>query len=232
MKKILLIISILFLFSGKVYAECTGSEKIDLNQKAANIKVKYDIEKKEELHNDGYVINRKLIISIYNLSDEFYLIMKNKNTKEEKTFTSKDAIDGVISLETEDLTEVVNYVFEVKALIDVTSCPGQKFKTLYLTTPRTNEFYYREACVNNEDFDYCQEYVTAKKISDEEFKTKLNKHLEFEEKYGEKEQKDGKGILDYIVEYKWYIIITLLLIASGFTISLVMNKKKQRELGL
>lgn len=234
MKKLLLFISLLFLFNSSVYATCSSEERIELNQKAANVKVEYEIDESIKQYVDGTIVKKKIIVSIYNLSEEFYISVKNKDTNEKKNYSADDAVDGVISFEITDLSKVANYTFEIIALSDKTNCSTERFRIIYLTTPRTNEFYYREVCKDNEEFAYCQEYVTAKEISNEEFINKLQKYLEKDpdNKTDVEDENDNNVFINFIVKYKWVIIIVLIVIAAGSTTTILLTKKKQRELGI
>lgn len=237
MKKILLILITLFLFNMNVKAAstCSYEEQVELNQKAANIKVSYEALEKKLEYIDGILIDRLFKVSIYNLQPEFYIIVKNNIDNEANTYYYSETSAGEISFEWDYMDEVTNFTFELYTT-DETGCSGELYKTFYLTTPRYNEYSGREVCSDNPDFSLCQMYVTFEHISEESFEKQINAFTKKNnDEVVEELKNDNKGIIDFIKEYKWFFIggaSILVVIAIGSIVIFRIKTKKQRDLGL
>lgn len=238
MKKILTFLTVMFLFNINVSAAslCTYKEQTELNSKAANIKVSYEAME-ETIGEDDVYINNYFKISIINVTEDFYVVVKNNINKDEKTFTSSDAKDGLITFNWTNINEITNFTILVYTTNN-TNCAHEKFKTIYLTTPRYNVYSDRDICYENSDFYLCQKYVTFAEIDDMEFLNKLDNYLIGEtNNKGEEPTKPVEipitdKIFNFIDDYKWFIIGgVLIIITVSYTIYRVKTKK-QRELGL
>jgi len=239
MKKILTFLIVMFLFNINVSAAslCSYQEQTELNSKAANIKVSYEIVEETIEFEDGESSMKLFKIEILNVTDEFYVLIKNDVTKDEKIYYSSDAKDGVITFDWDYAETVTNFTIQVYTTNN-TNCAEEKYKTFYLTTPRYNEFYNIETCQELTDFYLCQEYVTFGEISREKFLTQINNYKngdvnnEGENPVEPTEPKVVDKIFEFIDNNKLYIISGFLVItAIGFGIYRVRTKK-QRELGL
>lgn len=239
MKKILAILFIVFLYNSNVYAAsiCDYKEQTAINQKASNVKVSYEVVTETVKFEDMDSTMEVFDISIFNITEEFYVIVKNSITSEEKHFTSADAVDGVIHFRWTYAEKVTNFTIQVFTT-DKTSCPDEKYKTLYLTTPRYNEFYKREICSEYEDFYLCQEFVTFSEVSSEKFLERLESYRNGEiDSSGEtpndsSNEKITDKIFDFLDEYKWYIAGSIILIIGVSIMVQRIRTKKQRDLGL
>lgn len=239
MKKILSFLVVMFLFNINVSAAslCDYTEQSELNSKAANVKVSYDIVDSKVTFEDGDADIRIFRIQILNVTEDFYVIVKNDINKEEKTYYSTDAVDGVISFDWDYAETVTNFTIQVYTT-NKTNCADEKYKTFYLTTPRYNEYYNIETCQELTDFYLCQEFVTFAEVSRDKFISQLESYRngDVNNKGEEQEENENPTITDKIFEFidnnKWYIIggLSVIIIAS-FVIHRVKTKK-QRELGL
>ncbi len=239
MKKILSFLVVMFLFNINVSAAslCDYTEQSELNSKAANVKVSYDIVDSKVTFEDGNADIRIFRIQILNVTEDFYVVVKNDINKEEKTYYSTDAVDGVISFDWDYAETVTNFTIQVYTT-NKTNCADEKYKTFYLTTPRYNEYSNIETCQELTDFYLCQEFVTFADISRDKFISQLESYRngEVNNKGEEQEENENPTITDKIFEFiddnKWYIIggLSVIIIAS-FVIHRVKTKK-QRELGL
>jgi len=248
MKKIMLTIISLFLLITSVKAEsiCTYKEQAVINQKAANVKVNYDVvEETEQVdkndgHEEMFLTSYYFKISILNVSEDLYVVVKNNQSEKEYTYTHEDAEDGVIEFFWLYADEVTNFTIQVYTT-DKTSCPDERYKTIYLTTPRYNEFYDMGACQKDPDFYLCQQFVTFGEIKEEQFLKQIESYRNGDVDNSGEQIKDNDdstisdNIIDFINEYKWYIVGGLCII---FIIILLIDKKnkkklkKQRDLGL
>ena len=239
MKKILTFLTIMFSFNINVSAAslCSYQEQTELNSKAANIKVSYKIIDDTIQFEDGASSMKVFNIELLNITEDFYVVIKNDINKEEKIYYSSDAVNGVVSFKWDYAETVTNFTIQVYTT-NKTNCADEKYKTFYLTTPRYNEFYNIETCQELTDFYLCQEYVTFAEVSREKFLTQIENYRngevnnKGEEPNVQEEPKMTDKIFEFIDDNKWFILGGLLVITiSGVTIYRIRTKK-QRELGL
>lgn len=239
MKKFLIFIFSLFFFVESVSAAslCSYEEQTKINQKAANVKVTYEVIEKVERFDDMDVTSKLFEISILNVSKEMYVTMKNNSTKAEKKFTYDDAVDGIIKFEWDEIDSVTNFTIQIFTT-NKTSCPDERIKTIYLTTPRYNEFSKRYICSELSDFYLCQEFVTTKEFDENYFLKQLDafRNETIDEKGNELDaEKDltvTDKIFDFINNNKWYILGGLSILATVLIVISVKRNKKQRGLSL
>lgn len=238
MKKILAFLSLMLLFNINVNAAslCDYNEQAELNSKAANVNVSYEVINSTTEFEDGTADTRVFKIQILNVTEDFYVLIKNDVTKEEKTYYSTDAKDGAISFIWDYAETVTNFTIQVYTT-NKTNCADEKYKTIYLTTPRYNEYYNIESCQDLSEFYLCQEFVTFSEISRDKFLAQLESYRNGEINSGGEEPivKDPTitdKIANFVIENIWYIIGGIVVIGtSGYTIYRIKTKK-QRELGL
>lgn len=239
LKKILVFFMTIFLFNINVSAAslCTYQEQTELNSKAANIKVSYEIVEDILHFADGDAEIKVFNIQIFNVTDEFYILVKNDVNKEEKIYDIDDAVDGVISFKWDYAESVTNFTIQVYTT-NKTNCAEEKYKTIYLTTPRYNRFFNIESCQELSDFYLCQEYVTFSEISKDKFITQLESYRNGElNNKGEEpveEPKTGvfEKVFNFINDYKLVIIGGVVVVVSITFTAHHIKRKKQRELGL
>lgn len=239
MKKIITFFLVMFLFTINVNAAslCSYEEQNELNSKAANIRVSYESVTEEIQFEDMPSTKDVFYITILNVTEEFYILLKNDINNEEVILTVDDISDGAITYKWDYAETVTNFTIQVYTT-NKTNCAEERYKTIYLTTPRYNEFYNYEICQELPDFYLCQKYVTFAPISRSEFATKINNYQNGNiDDDGEiKEEEKDETIIDkafnFVDEYKWYILGAISIITIiGITIYRIKTKK-QRELGL
>lgn len=243
MKKILLIFIVLFSFNIHASAAsiCSYKEQTELNSKAANIKVSYE-EKEIILHNEDMDTTKKVFeISIFNIIEDFYVIVKNNKNNSEMLFRGSDTTDGIAKFTWDDLSEVANFTFQVYTT-EKTNCPDERFKTIYLTTPRYNIYYDREICSKLKEFYLCEKYVTFDEVDANEFSIKLKEYQEEISKIDNNKEEDNKtndkdisltdNIFKFLDTYKFIIIGGLLIVLAILYVVNRKKTKKQRDLGL
>ena len=238
---ILVLIMLFIINIDGVFAECTYTEKANLNKIAANVKVDYEIKKDEEISNDDLsetgetvlVINRSINLNVYNLSKELYLEQTDTSINETKTFYYDNSNSGLITTNYTDLSMIRKFTFKIYAS-DNTACPGEVLKTLYLTMPKYNEYY--DMCENIKDFSLCKEFITVDIKDLETFYKKYEEYrMENDELSDDKIIENDKWydkVIDFLNEYKFYFIGGTIIIGGIFTIVIVKKIKRQRELGL
>lgn len=252
MKKVLsyaIIMNLFFLLNiSAINAECSYTEKAELNKKAANVKIDYEIRKAEltkeqylekygvELMDDNFVpVLNYIDLNFYNITEDVYVEGVDEETNEtiHKGFT--DMTDGVSTITYDDLSAVRKFTFKVYAS-DTTSCPGEVLKTTHVILPMYNEFY--KSCDENKDNDFylCKEFITKENVDYEQF---TKEYEEYREELPQ-EDEDGNIITDkwyssvknFIVDYKYFIGGGLIVIIIVVAIIRIIKTKKQRELGL
>lgn len=238
MKKILAILIAIFLFNMEVSAAslCSYKEQTEINQKAANVKVTYEVVTDIVHFEDMDTTMDVFDISIFNITEDLYVIVKNNINDEEKVFTYNDTVDGVAKFRWTYADSVTNFTIQVYTT-NKTSCPDEKFKTFYLTTPRYNEYYDVEVCQELSDFYLCQKFVTFSEIDEEKFFTQLDNYRnedpnDKDKDIQDKDEKITDKIFNFLDENKWFIIGGLVIIIGGTLIIYKVKTKKQRELGL
>ena len=240
MKKFLIFLIAFLIFMGSPKAEsvCSYQDQSALNKKAANISRNYTVETKTEKFSDWEEEVEYFNITILNITEDFYVTVSNDVDDIPLTYYYSDTKDGVLNVEWEDSDQVTSFTIQVYSS-DKTNCPDELYKTLYLTTPRYNEFSNMAVCDEASEFSLCQRYVTFKEISYDSFLKRVNAYLngevnEEEKPIGEEENpKPINKILNFLNEYKWpLIIIVVLLVAVGGIIYYNKRSKKKRELGL
>jgi len=229
MKKIILILISLFLFSTNVYSasSCSYKEQAELNQKASNVKISYEIKSENETDPFGRTYaNEYFDISILNLTESFYVIIKNNTNQEEREIYYSDTKDNIYNFRWNDVSDITKFTFEVYSSAN-TNCPAEKVKTLYLTTPRFNQYSSLGVCQNLEDFELCEKYVTFTDVTDDDFYSRVEKYRKKVEEE-KKEEENKNGIIDFLKNNKLYIIVGVVIVCGVAGSIVYINRKKQR----
>ena len=239
MKKIITFILLMLFFNIEVNAAslCTYQEQSTINSKAANVKASYEIS---SINHGNEEVGHKehfFTISITNVTEDFYIVIKNDLNNEEVTYKSSDAVDGIITIKWTDVLEVTNLTIQVYTT-NKTSCPNERYKTFYLTLPRYNEFSGKSSCVENPDFYLCKEFVTFDEIDETEF---IDRMIQYKEKGTATEEKppvvqEEQTFMDKVFEfvdtYKYILVGGAVLVIISIAIIHRVKTKKQMELGL
>lgn len=236
MKKILFFIFSFFIITNIAFADskCSYNEQAELLNKATNIKASYEIES-EVVHfvdMDANVDYFNVLVS--NVTEDFYVVIKNDYNTDVSTLRYTDAKDGVIYYRWNNLEKVTNITIEVFASGN-TNCANEKYKTLYIQTPRYNEYFDREVCEELTDFYLCQKYTTSTVVTEDRFFEQLESYQNG--KIDDKgEEIDNRNVFDKVFEFikdnKWYILGGVIVITGGIVFINRKRNKKSRELGL
>lgn len=165
MKYIVIIIISLFT-SFNVYADkCDSKTKSDLLKEANQIKVDYE-EKTESVHVKDEMYDyttdvTTLLVSIYNLTDNFSLEISNDVNDNISFANKKDYSSGKYTFDDIDYYKIINYKIKVYSN---TSCDRYLIKTINYKKPMFNQNTYYSVCDGNENVIYCQKYITNPKI--------------------------------------------------------------------
>lgn len=239
-KYIIIFLGVLFINIVSVNASaCSYAEQAQLNKGAANIKIKYE-EAQAELDPEYYICSEEpcyeeydyFIISILNLTEEYYLEVTNNVTKDREIISYSDVRNGIAQFDWEYLSEVTTFTIDVYSSSE-TNCPREKYRKIYLTTPRINKYYSSAACVDKDDYYLCQKYVTFNDISFYDFYETIEEY----EKENENPKKSVDSqtffdvILNFVLEHKTYFIIgTISALSIGVCIVYVVVKKRRKDL--
>lgn len=232
MKKIFIALMSFFFIVPSVLAECSYTEQVELNNKAANIKVDYEVVDNKIDTFDGSYLETYFNIMIYNVTEDFYVIAKYNNI--EKTYYYSDSKDSVITIRWDNIKEITQFEFEIHASSN-TSCSGNKIKSLYFTSPRQNEYSLIKTCEELENFYMCKRFVTFNEVDNYDFYKQLDNYRSgLINDSGEpiKEKTFSEKLFEFLKNNKWYIIGGIALIGISAGSVYYMKTKKRRELGL
>ena len=225
----------------QIYASsCSYAKQAELNSEVANIKVSYEEKTGYRDSSEFYCQDddpecvseyNYFEISILNMTDDFYIVVKNDQDNVEKTYTINDAVDGIIRFDFEGIMNITTFKFDIYSSTN-TPCPRENYRTIYLTTPRKNPYYYYLQCQNNPDYYLCKKYVTFEDVGFYEFIEKVDKYVEeHNEELKDKQQLTTTDkIMEYIKEHKILVISSLIGIVGIAVITtwVVINKRRKR----
>lgn len=231
-----------FLFSLNTNAasKCGYAELAEINQEAAGVKVSYE-EKERILEGDNGVADfevqpdeplyeKYFVVNITNVTDNLYIKVNNSVDNSTKVFTSSDANDGIISFEWDDLENVANLTVKVYTSAK-TNCADEEVVVQYQTLPKYNYYSTTEYCIEHENEDICQQYVT-KEISDDDFYEKVDKDQKKAiDRVNNEEESVVKKVTNFVKKNKKGIIIggsIIIVIGVATTIVVIVKRKRSR----
>ena len=223
-----------------VSAECSNKERAELNSLAANVKANYE-EAQRELNEEDYTIPDAIYdketakdyvayedyfkINILNVMDKIYVEVNNNYDSNRYTFNSQNVKEGVATFDWDNLDKVTTFTIKVYA-DNTTSCEGDALRTMYVTTPRYNQYHMYDVCEKAKELDVCQKYVTSKNIDYAVFMRKVDEYLN--------DGMNGSGEKDksFFKQNKRAIIIggVALLIIVGVGVAVIVQRKRSSEI--
>lgn len=242
MKKILLVFSFILMisFNNVWAATCDNTEMKKLNAVASNIKVSYEVETKT-VENENYKIDGgsptmevpNIIIDIYNITDDIFIIASNNINSSKKTIVYADTDNGKYKLDTFDnFNALGTYTFDIYAKNE--PCKPRKLKSIEFVKPIENPFYRTEECKNNLDIPFCTQFVTEINQNVDIFNIKeeiANYRKSSTNKVTTKT--DGttgnNEVIEFVKDNKYYLIGSIILI-SGVVITVVVIKKRRNQI--
>jgi len=228
-----------FMSIGSVSAACTAEEEVNLNKEAYNIKVSYEPKTEAYLDvdpPDGDPDDSTPVISVYheiyinNVTENLYVKVTDSIDKETKTYTYKDAKDGVISFTWNNLWEITDFTIEVFAS-DKTNCPNKKIYTTHLTTPLYNDYSNYQICDGIKEFYLCYEYLTVPQVDFYTFESLASKYRQglIDKDGQEKKEEEEKGFIAFVKKHKVMIgVTTLVVIVAGGIVTVIIIRKQRR----
>lgn len=217
MKKIIYLLFLLMLFPIDTKAihevidsRCTNSLKTSLREEAQDVVYRLSkvTDNEENVSYTAY---------FYNMTDNMYIVDSN-----EKVYT-----DSKI----DNLKPGTTFVINIYAS-NQTFCEGYKISSKIISVPHYNPYFGSELCNGYESYSLCQEDVNVN-LSQEEFEKKLNTYKESLEEDEETEvleeivEEEDFSLYDFIVDYKYYLIGSVVAIAILTTIVVLIDRKKR-----
>ena len=228
-KLFVFLILFLFVFTGKIYAECNDEE---LNNWANRVK----IERKEYNasgftdDNGKYVWTGSLKYAYFfapNIKrDDIYMTATNNVDDEEQQSEYIPGYDVVAIGEYNNLDEIKFTIYVYGG--EDSACPNELLKTQKITMPPLNKYVTSEFCDKYPEHENCASYKDTSKISQEEF-------VKEAEKYDKEHNPENKvetlkdKILNILLEFGPYILVPFIVISIYYTIKINKFKKEQME---
>jgi len=235
-KNYLLTLLILFIaFTMKVDAStCSNERIIELSSLASNVQVSYEpYEDNVTTFDETFDVevddsDPAFYITIYNLDEGLNAVVTREDIKKAVVVTPEDAdADGVILVNAGTAYSIKNFTIKIRSNDD--NCKNEVLKTATVTTPKYNDWFEREACEENPDFEMCQEYSLNdySNVSDREFSEKLTTYKEEKKKEEERKNSLWYKISSFLNKYKW-IFIAIALAVIAIVIVIIIRRKKSR----
>ena len=224
----------------KAASKCDYNEQAKLNNDVADIKITYEEAEGftgETLPVEGGGTFEETYnyfkITIYNLTEDFFVRISNDYNKEVKYIRYSDLIDGVGIYEWSHLEKVTKFTFKIYSS-NKTSCANEEYRIAYLTTPRLNTYHNNALCTGKESFYLCQKYVTEDEI---DYMTFMNEVSSFSNDSKDDVSKDtiddeqgiGDIVKNFIIENKVTIGIVSTVVVIGGVVAIVIVIKKRRS---
>ncbi len=242
MKKTIILLTML-LIPTIVSAQCSTEETVALKDGINLISVDFvqetiEVEIKEsdiQIWDENSVLTGMveeleiLKVNILNLTEDYYIVITNTSTGEEKIVNYSDTNAGSYNYTVENNTNVNQYTYKIFSSGN-TGCPDEEVGVKYLTVPKQNVYHYYTVCENYPEEDICQKYVTFDDLDEETFFEKINALEEEKEDTSKEDDKATENsFLNFLNEYKVILIIVggVLLVGTVITVLVVRNKRRQ-----
>lgn len=167
-----------------------------------------------ELHDLGFEI------SIKNITEDIYVVVKNDYSNDTFTYHYKDTENGTKTFQSLANDENVTFTFEIKS--ENSNCINETFRKVSLTTPIYNSFSEKQYCVDNPKLDICQKFV-GEKYTSEDFDKEVSKNNKDNKTDNSNENKNN-----FIKDNKYLFIIGgSVIVIIGVATALVQVKKRR-----
>lgn len=234
-KYLLLIVALTVVSTVNVNAaSCPSITLKELSEIAGYVKATYEVidnsttqtmtigEDKTEYLIPIYSFN----ISLYNITDDIYVIGKDDITNERFNVNKENTTEGIYTIQNTDYGRIYNYTFEIYSNRD--NCTNQKIRTIKLVKPMYNPYSEYAFCKNSTNY-YCQKF-TEKNLGI----TNKDDFLKKIEVNNNKSNPNNTNIVDSTVEliknnWKLYLIIFAVVIVIMVGIIIYMKKKNKTK---
>ncbi len=222
-----------FGFVGSVSAldVCTEEDLSKFRAEAINVNIYYEESSKTitgEEYGDTYEYEVDYLkVLIYNLTENLVVSVKNLETGSDREYDSTSAVDGVITIDVDDVDTLQEYEFVIRP--NYVDCSDDELSTKRLSLPRLNEYSNLALCDDTEDFYLCQAFVSVNKTYNEFYDERMDYINGDVDKDGEiidDESDDDSKEASYIP----YIIGGVVLLGVVGIVIFVIYKRKKRIL--
>ena len=205
--------------------DCTYKDQQALNKEVSNIKMSYEFIDNDPLH-------YHFKINITNIPDDLKLVITDDYSSNNLELTKDNTDDGIYSFETLIATRKVTFNIDIYSIGN--SCYNKKLRSKKLITPRYNPYSSSYICEQVPDFEYCNKFKDTSSLTYEQFIKKGEQYKAKFYKNEEEQQKRGllSIILSFIIKYKWYFIIGILVIGLAIGLFFVIRKIKIARRGV
>ena len=191
-------------------SRCTTELKLSL--KEAGNDVTYRLSKSEKDGNISYAL------ILYNVTDDMY-ITNSENVRYKDT-------------KIDNLTPGSSFIINIYAS-NKNYCDGYKIGSKIINVPYYNKYSKDKLCEGYESYYLCKEDSNIT-LSEDEFKKEMNSYIESLKKSDKKEEKEIEdssfNILNFIDEYKYYIIGGVSLIIISIVVIVIVKRKKDDDI--
>lgn len=219
-----------------VNAACDYETQNNLSREAANVTANYEIgtygtgeyEQSEVPNEDGTenyfeVEETEIKVNIYNITENLYVEVLNKNTKDVKTYYYKDTNQGSIQWTNQDFGTISEY--EIKVYSNHSDCSGEELNKLSLVLPKYNSHHDMPYCIGLDTY-YCKEWITQElNMSQEE----IEKNGYAEQLKSSQKEEESEKVEDNSWNKYTYVIVSLIVILIIGGLAFVVIKRKQRS---
>lgn len=212
---------------------CTYKDKAGLNDIASNISINYEvIELEEEIKFnspdtgeplEGIRVKTIFKISIYNLTEDVFIIQSNDFDNKEEFIIYELSTNGVYTFETDDVENIIKYKFDVISALP--GCFGDILKSYNFIKPKKNMYSQYAMCEGNENIPYCQEFITEEIPYSA---SEINELIDYRVDNVIEATKvtDNNAFINFIKDYYLYIIIGFGLLALTITGYVIYLKRR------
>ena len=211
---------------------CTNAVSKDLSEIASHVKTGVEVVDNSQIKElvigedkTTYRIpNYKFNISIYNITDDIYLTLKDDIYNEEINIYKSDANGGTYKFVNTDFGQIYNYTIEIKSANP--DCYGEKIKTIKYTKPKYNAYSEYTYCKTSSSL-YCQKFVTSNlKIKNtDDFLSKIKVNNE-----KNKPEEEEEIVIDNIKSYwRVYLGIFIGVIFISIGVILIIRRKNAKK---
>ncbi len=241
MKKILALFLLLIVpISVNAQSACNYEEQANLTDGINLIKINYN--EMEEVAADGNYLPPEGVandpdlfedyeylityfeIEITNMTEDYYIIVRNDVNDETFRINYSDTNNGAYSFEERDISKVHRYTFEIYSS-DLTPCKDEVFGVEYETTPRYNYNSEYSVCETYPDEAICEKYTTLPEMSEEDFFERIEV---LNEETGNDDAEKEPEETSFVSEYLVYIILGIVIIAVGVAGTIVMLRRRRK----
>lgn len=203
----------------KAEDDCTYDEQYKLSALASNVKANYSVSEEPEVYFN---------ININNLTAKIYATIKTDDNAEIIEYKYSEENAGSILFTSSEIYKKKDFIIKIYAVNPF--CDRSELRTITVTTPRYNPYYNYDVCTDVRDFYLCQKWSDFE-ISYTELVNRVNDYKESLKEEEIKEEESDKSIvkevIDFVVKYYLYFMISGGAIAITGSAALIITRKKR-----